>query len=141
MAEQEPYSLASTFPNPPPFWKDFTPDRVARIEELRSAFAGGASEQASSPVVRIPGLPEELANLQAPPEPPDGRWRVFGDQYMVHASPSPSFTSPFAALTSCSSTTNYPPSKSKASPTSPPQASPTPKTQNTTTAHSSSKSS
>ncbi|EFY85966.1 Mediator of RNA polymerase II transcription subunit 7 [Metarhizium acridum] len=83
MAEQEPHSLASTFPNPPPFWKDFTPDRVARIDELRSAFAGGASDHASSPVVRIPGLPEELTNLQPPPEPSDGRWRVFGDQYML----------------------------------------------------------
>ncbi|TWU74938.1 Mediator of RNA polymerase II transcription subunit 7 [Metarhizium rileyi] len=82
MADQEPLSLASTFPNPPPFWKDFTPDRVARIEELRSAFAGGASEQVFSPI-RIPGLPEELTNLQPPPEPSDGRWRVFGDQYML----------------------------------------------------------
>ncbi|KHN95887.1 Mediator complex, subunit Med7 [Metarhizium album ARSEF 1941] len=84
MAEQEPHSLASTFPNPPPFWKDFTPDRVARIDELRSAFAGGASEQASSPAVRIPGLPGELANLQPPPEPSDGRWRVFGAQYTLN---------------------------------------------------------
>ncbi|KAK8919859.1 Mediator of RNA polymerase II transcription subunit 7 [Metarhizium anisopliae] len=83
MAEQEPHSLASTFPNPPPFWKDFAPDRVARIDELRSVFAGGASDHASSSVVRIPGLPEELTNLQPPPEPSDGRWRVFGDQYML----------------------------------------------------------
>ncbi|KZZ97365.1 Mediator complex, subunit Med7 [Moelleriella libera RCEF 2490] len=74
MAEQqEAHSLASTFPNPPPFWKDFTPDRVARIEELRSAFSDA----------RIPGLPDELTNLQPPCEPADGRWRVFGDQYMV----------------------------------------------------------
>ncbi|KAG6030827.1 hypothetical protein E4U41_007755 [Claviceps citrina] len=79
MADQEAHSLASTFPNPPPFWKDFTPDRVARVEDLRSAFAGDSSAS----VVRVPGLPEELAHLQPPSEPADGRWRVFGDQYML----------------------------------------------------------
>lgn len=81
MAEQEAHSLASTFPNPPSFWKDFTPDRVARIEELRNSFAGAGDQSASA--VRIPGLPQELANLQPPMEPADGRWRVFGDQYML----------------------------------------------------------
>ncbi|KAK2594198.1 Mediator of RNA polymerase II transcription subunit 7 [Conoideocrella luteorostrata] len=85
MAEQEAHSLASTFPNPPPFWKDFTPDRVTRIAELRSSFAGAAADDdhASAPAVQIPGLPEELANLQPPSEPADGRWRIFGDQYML----------------------------------------------------------
>ncbi|KAG5974587.1 hypothetical protein E4U55_008135 [Claviceps digitariae] len=81
MAEQEAHSLASTFPNPPLFWKAFTPDRVARVEELRSAFAGAGDSSAS--VVRIPGLPEELTLLQPPLEPADGRWRLFGDQYML----------------------------------------------------------
>ncbi|KAG6002432.1 hypothetical protein E4U21_003106 [Claviceps maximensis] len=81
MAEQEAHSLASTFPNPPLFWKSFTPDRVARVEELRSAFAGAGD---SSPLpVRIPGLPEELTHLQPPLEPADGRWRLFGDHYML----------------------------------------------------------
>ncbi|POR32629.1 Mediator of RNA polymerase II transcription subunit 7, partial [Tolypocladium paradoxum] len=83
---QEPLSLASTFPNPPPFWKDFTPDRVARIADLRSAHAertnDAAGADASAPV-RLPDLPEDLASLQPPPEPADGRWRVFGDQYML----------------------------------------------------------
>ncbi|KND92770.1 Mediator of RNA polymerase II transcription subunit 7 [Tolypocladium ophioglossoides CBS 100239] len=88
MADQEPQetlSLASTFPNPPPFWKDFTPDRVARIEDLRRARAEDTNDGAGADaaLVRLPDLPEELANLQPPPEPADGRWRVFGDQYML----------------------------------------------------------
>lgn len=78
MADQpEPHSLASTFPNPPLFWKDFTPDKVARIEELRARHGGDAQ------TVRLPDVPEDLINLQPPAEPADGRWRVFGDQYMV----------------------------------------------------------
>lgn len=82
---QEALSLASTFPNPPPFWKDFTPDRVARIEDLRSAHAEDTNNEAGAgaALVRLPDLPEDLARLQPPPEPADGRWRVFGDQYMV----------------------------------------------------------
>ncbi|KAI9150269.1 LOW QUALITY PROTEIN: Mediator of RNA polymerase II transcription subunit 7 [Paramyrothecium foliicola] len=81
MADQEPHSLASTFPNPPPFWKDFTPDRVSRIKQLRKTHISqnGGDEL----TVRVPELPEDLITLQAPAEPEDGRWRVFGDQYML----------------------------------------------------------
>ena len=95
MADQEePHSLASTFPNPPPFWRDFAPDRIARIDELRKT-AGGrggggggaeaakAGDGAEAAVLRLPDLPEDLVNLQPPAEPADGRWRVFGDHYMV----------------------------------------------------------
>lgn len=82
--QQEPHSLASTFPNPPDFWKAFTPDRLARIEELRRAHATDEDEDdEGADAVRIPNLPEDLIALQPPPEPADGRWRVFGDQYMV----------------------------------------------------------
>lgn len=86
MAEQqEPHSLASTFPNPPDFWKAFTPDRIARIEELRRAHAADEymDAEGADADVRIANLPEDLIALQPPPEPADGRWRVFGDQYMV----------------------------------------------------------
>lgn len=92
--QQEPLSLASTFPNPPDFWKAFTPDRIAKIEELRRAHAADEDEDAdadadaegaSTDIVRIANLPEDLIALQPPPEPADGRWRVFGDQYMVCA--------------------------------------------------------
>ncbi|KAH6880497.1 MED7 protein-domain-containing protein [Thelonectria olida] len=83
MADQQPEgnTLSSTFPNPPPFWKDFTPDRITRIDELRTAHI---QQHGGDPLTtRIPGVPEELVNLQPPAEPVDGRWRVFGDQYML----------------------------------------------------------
>lgn len=86
MADQEePHSLSSTFPNPPPFWKDFTAERVARLDELRKqhALISGVGEEANLKLMRVPDLSDELATLQPPPEPVDGRWRVFGDQYMV----------------------------------------------------------
>ncbi|KFH43983.1 Mediator of RNA polymerase II transcription subunit-like protein [Hapsidospora chrysogenum ATCC 11550] len=84
MADQEePHSLASTFPNPPPFWKDFTPENIARIEELRSRAQGHDGDGGETPPARIPGVPEDLTNLQPPAEPKDGRWRVFGDHYML----------------------------------------------------------
>ncbi|KAL7800783.1 MED7 domain-containing protein [Trichoderma afarasin] len=78
--QQEPHSLASTFPNPPDFWKEFTPERIAEIIELRRAQAADGEDVDS---VLIPNLPEHLRALQPPPEPADGRWRVFGDQYML----------------------------------------------------------
>lgn len=82
MSDQpEPHSLASTFPNPPPFWKEFTLEKVARIEVLRSS--NGVDNASGWAKVRMPGVPDDIVNLQPPPEPVDGRWRVFGDQYMV----------------------------------------------------------
>ncbi|PHH63919.1 hypothetical protein CDD81_5367 [Ophiocordyceps australis] len=82
MADQEPLSLASTFPNPPPFWRDFTPENIARIEELREKHAR-QDKDASGAVLRLQDVPPDLANLEAPPEPTQERWRVFGDQYLL----------------------------------------------------------
>ncbi|KAI0437586.1 MED7-domain-containing protein [Xylaria telfairii] len=81
--EQQQTASASTWPPPPPFWKAFTPDNVARIEELRKATADRLGIQDTSSV-RIDGLPRELRNLQPPPEPEDGAWRVFGDKYVLN---------------------------------------------------------
>jgi mediator of RNA polymerase II transcription subunit 7 len=85
MADQDQNSLASTFPDPPPFWKDFTPDRLAKIAELRAAYAEKLDGDDEVPA-RIPNVPHDLMLLQPPAEPTDGRWRIFGDQYMVRAS-------------------------------------------------------
>ncbi|PTB65539.1 MED7-domain-containing protein [Trichoderma citrinoviride] len=79
--QPEPHSLASTFPNPPEFWREFTPDRIAELNELRLSRA--SPDQDDGNIGRIPDLPEHLRHLQPPPEPADGRWRVFGDQYML----------------------------------------------------------
>ncbi|TPX13658.1 uncharacterized protein E0L32_005861 [Thyridium curvatum] len=75
-------SLASTFPGPPVFWKDFTPENLERVEALRKAHAE-AEGDAVGPATRIPGVPEELVNLQPPAPPADGQWRVFGDLYKL----------------------------------------------------------
>lgn len=87
MAEQEPHSLASAFPNPPPFWKDFTPDKITRMEELSKNYMdtllpGDISDP--SAVIRVPDVPEDLIHLQPPAEPEDGQWRVYGDLYKLN---------------------------------------------------------
>ncbi|OAA69664.1 Mediator complex, subunit Med7 [Cordyceps fumosorosea ARSEF 2679] len=90
MEEQEAVSLSSTFPNPPSFWRDFTPDKIARYEQLRNEHDEGEAngrttgDEGYRPQTRIENLPEELTYLQPPAEPTDGRWRVFGDQYMLN---------------------------------------------------------
>lgn len=79
--QQEAQALSSMFPNPPPFWQEFTPERISRIQELRTPYT---AENGGDPLtVRVPDVPEDLISLQPPAEPADGRWRVFGDQYMV----------------------------------------------------------
>lgn len=79
--QQEAQPLSSMFPNPPPFWQEFTSDRISRIQELRTPYI---AQHGGDPLtVRVPDVPEDLINLQPPAEPADGRWRVFGDQYMV----------------------------------------------------------
>lgn len=144
MAEQEPHSLSSTFPNPPSFWKEFTTDKVARYEQLRSELETkqegddtGADESAKSQRrIPIEELPEDLIHLQPPPEPSDGRWRVFGDHYMVCDSLALLYlTLAWQRLTrGCLSLMiNFPHSKNKASQTCPPQGNRVPKTPNITT--------
>ncbi|KAF2971556.1 hypothetical protein GQX73_g1967 [Xylaria multiplex] len=81
--DEEPQQIASTWPPPPPFWKEFTPDNVARIEDLRKEAAESSGIQNSSNIRLGPGLPRELRNLQPPPEPENGEWRVFGDRYAL----------------------------------------------------------
>ncbi|KAF4998339.1 hypothetical protein FGRMN_3219 [Fusarium graminum] len=78
---QEAHSLSSMFPNPPAFWQEFTADKISRIGELRTSHI---AQYGGDPLtVRVPDAPADLVNLQAPAEPADGRWRVFGDQYML----------------------------------------------------------
>ncbi|TGJ86391.1 hypothetical protein E0Z10_g2384 [Xylaria hypoxylon] len=81
--EEEPQQIASTWPPPPPFWKDFTPDNVARIEDLRRETAESSGVQDPSNVRLDVDLHRELRNLQPPPEPDDGEWRVFCDRYRL----------------------------------------------------------
>lgn len=76
-------SLATTLPPPPPFYKDFTPEKLARFEEIIEA-----ETYVDEYGCRVPSrvrLPPELVNLQPPPEPNDGVWRCFGDRFTVRA--------------------------------------------------------
>ncbi|KAI1770319.1 MED7-domain-containing protein [Hypoxylon cercidicola] len=81
MEEEQP-QVSSTWPSPPPFWHNFTPDNLARIDELQKqqADADGVEDVSK---VRLNGLPRELRNLQPPSEPADGVWKVFGDTYRL----------------------------------------------------------
>jgi mediator of RNA polymerase II transcription subunit 7 len=80
--DEEQQQASSTWPPPPPFWKAFTPDNIARIQDLRKETAERLGIQ-DPLTVRLDGLPRGLRNLQPPPEPEDGEWRVFGDKYRL----------------------------------------------------------
>lgn len=84
MADQplDTSSASWTFPDPPPFWRDFTTDKMERMESLRSRYADQTGLDAST-IIRVPNVPEDLANLQPPPEPADGKWRLYGEQLTV----------------------------------------------------------
>lgn len=87
MADQDPQqqsrsALASTWPNPPPFFHDFTDENLERFRQLTESQPEAGD---GAPVRRIQGVPAELTNLQPPAEPADGNWRVFGDQYAVRS--------------------------------------------------------
>jgi hypothetical protein len=75
-------NVASTFPDSPPFWRDFTTEKVDRMESLRRRYADQTGLDIST-IVRVPDVPEDLVNLQPPPEPADGKWRLFGEQLTV----------------------------------------------------------
>lgn len=84
MAEEDDSqnAVSSTFPPPPPFWKDFTPDNVARIADLKHEEAERQGTEDPN-AIRLTGLPQNLRNLQPPLEPADGAWRVFGSSYTL----------------------------------------------------------
>ncbi|KAI1141865.1 MED7-domain-containing protein [Hypoxylon sp. FL0543] len=83
MEEEQPQQVSSTWPPPPPFWRDFTPENLARINELRKQEAEKQGIEDATKI-RLEGLPRELRNLQPPLEPADGVWRVFGDTYRLN---------------------------------------------------------
>jgi mediator of RNA polymerase II transcription subunit 7 len=84
MAEQtsEAAQVAVTFPDPPPFWRDFTPDRLRTLETLRKERGAGSDN------ARLADIPADLINLQPPAEPADGTWRVFGEEQTVSSAGS-----------------------------------------------------
>ncbi|KAB5518894.1 MED7 protein-domain-containing protein [Coniochaeta sp. 2T2.1] len=69
---------SSTFPDPPTFWRDFTAEKLDRMDELRTRYADQSGLDIAT-VVRVPNVPEDLVNLQPPAEPAGGKWRLFGE--------------------------------------------------------------
>jgi hypothetical protein len=66
MTEQQP-RLSAAFP-PPPYYKAFTPERLAAYRTWR------AEHETDSP-------PTELAYLEPPPPPTSGYYMMFGEQW------------------------------------------------------------
>src|SRR4051812_2476891 len=84
--QQQPNPLASAFPNPPPFWQNFTPENLSRISEIRAQEHGTGSkshDHSKELPARLLNLPPELRFLQPPPPLTEGIYRVFGDHYDV----------------------------------------------------------
>lgn len=84
----EASKASSTFPDPPPFWQDFTPEKVDRFESLKSRYADQQGLDATT-VTRVPNAPADLVNLQPPAEPADRKWRLFGEVQTVCPPPRP----------------------------------------------------
>jgi len=83
---EEQQGLAAVFPNPPPFWQDFTPEKLEKIAELcdqQTKAANKIFDPSKELPPRILELPTELRFLQPPPIPDTPVYKVFGDTYNV----------------------------------------------------------
>jgi len=74
--EDDTGKVSALYPDPPLFWKAFTPENISRFKELKQEYADQQGVDVNT-VIRIPNIPEELVYLQPPAEPAEGKWRLF----------------------------------------------------------------
>lgn len=75
MADAPSNAITSAFPAPPPFYKSFTTENVARLNDLRDRDPD------------LKDLPTELQNLLPPPAPTTP-YRSFGELHEVRQNPN-----------------------------------------------------
>lgn len=113
--QQAAPALATAFPAPPPFWQSFTPENLERIAEFRASQnpINKTYDPATELPLRILDLPPELRCLQPPVQPPEGKYKCFGDFYNVYIIISICYStvgcSTVLTIQLCSSRILYPP--------------------------------
>ena len=80
MSDQQRALPNAPFPAPPPFWRHFTTQNIAKVKAIDDS--AEASEHLK------PTLPLELQYLR-PPTPPTEYYTIFGDEQTVCLSPPP----------------------------------------------------
>ena len=90
MAEQGPPQplMSAPFPAPPPFFKHFTSENIAKVEELQKTHTESAPKNAPLSYPASFTLPPDLRaatlSYHNPPlPPPDGAYRLFGQNHNV----------------------------------------------------------
>ncbi|KAK3940456.1 mediator of RNA polymerase II transcription subunit 7, partial [Diplogelasinospora grovesii] len=79
MEEHDTSKVTALYPDPPPFWKFFTADNIARFDDLKQEYADQHGVDVAQ-ITYVPDLPEELTYLQPPPEPAEAKWKLFSEQ-------------------------------------------------------------
>lgn len=77
-AEDDSLRATALWPDPPPFWKDFTPENMARYDIIKQTHARRRKRDPKT-IRRLPHLPDSLINLQPPPRPKGGKWKQFSE--------------------------------------------------------------
>ncbi|PNS14943.1 Mediator of RNA polymerase II transcription subunit 7 [Sphaceloma murrayae] len=108
MAEQgQAPAMNAPFPNPPPYFKHFTKENLARLRDIRKTQA--TTERDSDQPIDPTTLPDDLRYLLPPAPPSDGKYKSFGVQHDL--------SQPDISLSSAGITQIYPVSPGSTDPT------------------------